>query len=116
MLPRRRCLYSFGFYTLLFFLSRTFSKTDPGSLYIDEVDRQCKRKYGICKSAYNSGEIMKLQLAAGYCGDIYLNDPFGIPELIAVACVAGLQVWKHNSLISILTGTVIYMVLVQMVF
>lgn len=42
--------------------------------------------------------------------------PFGIPELIAVACVAGVQVWKRNSLISILAGTVIYMVLVQMVF
>ena len=42
--------------------------------------------------------------------------PFGIPELIAAACVVGLQVWKRNSLISILTGTVVYMVLVQMVF
>ena len=41
--------------------------------------------------------------------------PFGIPELIAVACVAGVQVWKRNSLISILTGTVMYMVLVQLV-
>ena len=41
--------------------------------------------------------------------------PFGIPELIAVACVAGVQVWKRNSLISILTGTVVYMVLVQLV-
>jgi branched-subunit amino acid transport protein AzlD len=42
--------------------------------------------------------------------------PFGIPELIAAACVVGLQVWKRNSLISILTGTVVYMVMVQMVF
>ena len=42
--------------------------------------------------------------------------PFGIPELIAAACVVGLQVWKRNSLISILAGTVIYMVLIQTVF
>lgn len=42
--------------------------------------------------------------------------PFGIPELISVACVAGVQVWKRNSLISILSGTVIYMLLVQLVF
>ena len=42
--------------------------------------------------------------------------PFGIPEMIAAACVVGLQVWKRNSLISILTGTVVYMVMVQMVF
>ena len=42
--------------------------------------------------------------------------PFGIPELIAAACVVIVQVWKRNSLISILTGTVIYMVLIQLVF
>jgi branched-subunit amino acid transport protein AzlD len=42
--------------------------------------------------------------------------PYGIPELIAAACVVILQVWKRNSLISILTGTVIYMILIQMVF
>ena len=42
--------------------------------------------------------------------------PFGIPEMIAAACVVGLQVWRRNSLVSILTGTVVYMVLVQVVF
>ena len=42
--------------------------------------------------------------------------PFGIPELIAVVCVVGMQVWRRNSLISILSGTVIYMVLIQLVF
>lgn len=42
--------------------------------------------------------------------------PFGIPELIAGACVVAAQIWKRNSLISILAGTVIYMVLTQAVF
>ena len=42
--------------------------------------------------------------------------PFGIPELIAVVCVIALHVWKRNSLISILSGTVIYLVLIQTVF
>ena len=42
--------------------------------------------------------------------------PFGIPELIATAGVAGMQIWKRSSLISILTGTAVYMVLVQLVF
>jgi branched-subunit amino acid transport protein AzlD len=53
-----------------------------------------------------------------YClKDISLfAQPFGIPELLAVACVVAVQAWKRNSLISILAGTVIYMVLVQMVF
>ena len=42
--------------------------------------------------------------------------PFGLPELIAAACVVGIQVWKRNPLASILGGTVIYMVLIRMVF
>ena len=42
--------------------------------------------------------------------------PYGIPELIAVACTAGVQAWKRDSLISILSGTVLYMALVQLVF
>ena len=42
--------------------------------------------------------------------------PYGIPEFAATVCVVGMQVWRRNSLISILTGTVIYMILVQMVF
>jgi branched-subunit amino acid transport protein AzlD len=42
--------------------------------------------------------------------------PHGLPELIAAACVVGLQAWKRNSLLSILAGTLIYMALVQLVF
>lgn len=42
--------------------------------------------------------------------------PFGAPELIAVAAVVGLQLWKRNSLLSILGGTILYMALVQFVF
>ena len=42
--------------------------------------------------------------------------PFGLPELIAAICVVALHVWKRNSLISILGGTGIYMLLVQVVF
>lgn len=42
--------------------------------------------------------------------------PHGAPELIAVAAVAALHLWKRNNLISIGLGTVFYMVLVQFVF
>ena len=42
--------------------------------------------------------------------------PHGLPELIAALSVVVLQVWKRNSLVSILSGTVIYMLLVQLVF
>ena len=42
--------------------------------------------------------------------------PYGLPELIAVSIVALLHVWKRNTLLSIVSGTVSYMLLVQLVF
>lgn len=42
--------------------------------------------------------------------------PYGIPELISVITVAVLHVWKRNNLLSIGAGTVLYMVLIQVVF
>lgn len=42
--------------------------------------------------------------------------PFGLPEIIALAVVAALHIWKKNTLLSIGAGTVLYMVLVQAVF
>ncbi len=42
--------------------------------------------------------------------------PYGLPELIAGLSVVSLQAWKRNSLVSILAGTVIYMVLIRTVF
>ena len=42
--------------------------------------------------------------------------PHGFPELIAAAIVAGLQIWKQNVLVSILSGTVAYMLMVQLIF
>ncbi len=42
--------------------------------------------------------------------------PHGLPELIALAVVTGLHLWKGNVLLSIGAGTAVYMVLVQAVF
>lgn len=42
--------------------------------------------------------------------------PYGIPELAATAIVIALQALKRNSLLSILSGTVAYMLMVQYVF
>ena len=42
--------------------------------------------------------------------------PHGLPELISCALVVLLHVWKRNTLISIIGGTVCYMLLVQLVF
>lgn len=53
-----------------------------------------------------------------YClkGVSVVQYPFGIPEVIAMILVAGIHVWKRNALLSILLGTISYMVLVQVVF
>ena len=45
-----------------------------------------------------------------------LTAPYGLPELLGIAVVAGLHLWKRKSLLSIGVGTVFYMVLVQVVF
>lgn len=42
--------------------------------------------------------------------------PYGIPEFISVVLVVLLQIWKKNSLLSVLVGTICYMILVQAVF
>ena len=53
-----------------------------------------------------------------YClKDVHpLAYPYGIPELLGIALVALLHVWKRNSLLSIGAGTVFYMLLVQLIF
>ncbi|MBQ9805256.1 MAG: AzlD domain-containing protein [Clostridia bacterium] len=45
-----------------------------------------------------------------------LTYPFGLPELIAGVVVALLHLWRRNTLISIVSGTLLYMLLVQFVF
>ena len=40
----------------------------------------------------------------------------GIPELISVAAVILLHMWKRNTLLSIGVGTILYMILLQAVF
>lgn len=40
----------------------------------------------------------------------------GIPEMIGIAVVVGLHLWRRQMLVSIAGGTVCYMLLVQLVF
>ena len=46
----------------------------------------------------------------------FLGSSHGIPEIISILLVAVLHKWKHNTLLSILSGTICYMLLVQLVF
>lgn len=45
-----------------------------------------------------------------------LTVSYWMPEIIAIAIVAVLHIWKKNSLISICGGTAVYMVLIQFIF
>lgn len=44
----------------------------------------------------------------------FVSGTYGIPEFVALALVFGLHKWKHNTLLSILAGTIGYMMMVQM--
>ena len=45
-----------------------------------------------------------------------LTVPYGIPELIACAIVILTHIWKRNTFLSILIGTLVYMFMVQFLF
>jgi branched-subunit amino acid transport protein AzlD len=44
------------------------------------------------------------------------SNSHGIPEILSLLIVIFLHIWKRNMFLSIATGTVLYMVLIQLVF
>jgi len=44
------------------------------------------------------------------------RNPHGLPEFIAILFVVIVHKWKHNLLLSIGGGTILYMVLIQCIF
>ncbi len=59
-----------------------------------------------------------IALLVVYClqNTTILSYPYGIPEAIAVIAVVLVHLWKRNNLLSIVGGTVLYMLLIQFVF
>lgn len=53
-----------------------------------------------------------------YClkGISFVGSPYGIPELVSCLIVVLMHIWRRNTLFSILSGTVTYMLLVQLFF
>jgi len=53
-----------------------------------------------------------------YClkGISIATTPYGIPELISIAFIILLHIWRGNVLVSIIGGTAVYMFLVQKIF
>lgn len=67
------------------------------------------------------GEVLPAAIMAMlvvYClkNTDFLGNYHGLPEIIAVFIVVFLHKWKHNTLLSILGGTLCYMVLIQNIF
>lgn len=62
--------------------------------------------------------VAMMGLLVVYClrGISLESAPHGVPELISVAVVVLLHLWKNNVLLSIGGATAIYMFLVQLVF
>lgn len=67
------------------------------------------------------GEVLPYAVIAMlvvYClkGVHFLKGDHGLPEIISILIVILLHKWRHNTLLSILGGTICYMLLVQLVF
>jgi len=67
------------------------------------------------------GRILPMAVIAAlvvYClrGMSFASPGGWLPSLVGVAVTAGLHLWKGNTLLSVLCGTVAYMLLVQLVF
>ena len=70
-----------------------------------------------CLRGVDFGATVGLITGGGWDGRALLLACAGwAPQLIAVAAVVILHIWKRNNLLSIFGGTILYMVLVQAVF
>lgn len=73
------------------------------------------------KSILYLGEVLPYSVMAMlviYClkGIDFIGKSHGIPEILSVILVVVLHKWKHNTLLSILGGTLCYMLLIQLLF
>ena len=62
------------------------------------------------------GAIMAMLVIYCLKGTTFSAPAGWIPAFAGVAVTAGLQVWRRNTLLSIIAGTAVYMLLVQGVF
>lgn len=46
----------------------------------------------------------------------FVSSPFGLPEIISIIVVVVLHLWKKQMILSMAGGTVVYMLLVQLIF
>jgi branched-subunit amino acid transport protein AzlD len=65
--------------------------------------------------AYIPPMIMTVLVLGSYKAVSFVKAPYGIPEIAAGLTVAGLHLWKRNTLVSILGGTALYMILIRVI-
>ena len=46
----------------------------------------------------------------------FLSYPYGLPEILSIALIIILHIWKRSTLLSIGAGTLVYMFLLQNIF
>lgn len=62
---------------------------------------------------YSPGMIILILAVYFFKDAVVFAPPYFLPELICIAAVAGLHLWKKNALLSIFIPTILYMFLVQ---
>ena len=60
--------------------------------------------------------VMGLLVVYSLKDALTISWPYALPEMISIAVIFVLHYWKRNMLISISAGTILYMVLIQLVF
>lgn len=65
---------------------------------------------------YLSYSIMAMLVVYCLKGTSFTGPTHGIPEIVSVAAVILLHIWKRNTLVSIVAGTACYMLLLNFVF
>ena len=60
--------------------------------------------------------IMGMLVVFCFKDTVVMTFPYALPELLSAAVVVLLHIWKRNTLLSIVSGTLCYMILVQRVF
>ncbi len=57
--------------------------------------------------------IMVLLVAYTVSGQHFLTYPYGIPAIAGIIATAATHIWRKNMLLSILTGVVVYQMLIH---
>ena len=73
-------------------------------------------KVVLCLGKYLPAGVIAMLIVYCLKGVRFTSTDQWLPALLACAAVVGLHLWKRNNMLSIMGGTIFYMVLVQVIF